>query len=144
MMAHCTSLIHSKNVLELQCELGLISSTACRHARPDHVAVTDRDSNTLSLAYAACTRLQRSRASVSRCTMVWADPSTWPNQNYDILLAFDVFSQLFSIFFLSRVLHFYLASGDDDKHRKRALTVDPVEQVHRDAFCYAAYKLVWT
>jgi hypothetical protein len=140
MMAHCPSLINSKNVLELQCGLGLVSATACKHARPEHVAVTDRDSNTLSLAYATCTRLQRSRASVSRCTMDWADPSTWPNQKYDILLASDVFSEQSSILSLIRVLQFYLASGDDDKHRKRALIVDPVEQVHRDAFCYAAHK----
>lgn len=141
MMAHCPALINSKSVMELQCGFGLVSATACKHARPEHVAVTDRDSNNLSLAYAACTRLQRSRASVSRCKMDWADPSTWPNQNYDLLLASDVLSKRSSILPLIGVLQFYLASGKDDRHRKRALIVEPVEEVrNRDAFCYAAQK----
>eukprot|EP00980_Cylindrotheca_fusiformis_P005457 scaffold1169_cov120-Cylindrotheca_fusiformis.AAC.7 len=141
MMAHCPALIESKNVLELQCGLGLVSATACKHARPDHVAVTDRDSSLLSLAYAACTRLQRSKASVSRSTMDWTDRSTWPNQKYDLLLASDILSEQSSIAPLTTVLQYYLSAGKNDRHRKRALIVDPVEQVHRDAFCYAARRV---
>ena len=69
--------------------------------------------------------------------MDWNDQSTWPNQDYSVLLASDVLHQSSSILPLTRVLKSYLSSGDDD-YRKRALIVDPVEQINRDAFCYAA------
>lgn len=139
MIAHCPSLIEGKNVLELNCGIGLISATACKHARPNHVAVSDKDPDVLALAYTSCTRLQKSRASVSRCKMDWKDKSTWPNQLYHVLLAADVLKQPTSVLPLTAVLKSYLASGDED-FRKRALIVDPVEQRNRDAFCYAANK----
>lgn len=142
LMAHCPSLIEGKNVMELNSGLGLISATACRHARPEHVAITDWDAETLSLAYFTCTRLQRPRNSVSRCRMDWSLPSTWPNQKYDVVLASDVLSDGSSILPLTQVLQYYLApsSTNGDGFRKRALIVDPIDQVHRDAFCYAADK----
>ncbi|CAJ1949283.1 unnamed protein product [Cylindrotheca closterium] len=141
MMAHCPSLIDGKSVLELNSELGLISATACRHARPEHVAVTHWDSEALSMAYATCTRLQRPKNSVSRCRMDWSLPSTWPNQKYDLVLASNVLSDDSCILPLTQVLQYYLApSSNNDEFRKRALIVDPIDQVHRDAFRYAADK----
>lgn len=142
MMAHCPSLIDGKSVMELNSGLGLISATACRHARPEHVAVTDSCPDALSMAYATCTRLQRPRSSVSRCRMDWNLPSTWPTQKYDLVLASDVLSDDSSILPLTQVLQYYLApsSNNDDEFRKRALIVDPIDQVHRDAFCFAADK----
>mmetsp|Transcript_43677 Transcript_43677/g.105350 ORF Transcript_43677/g.105350 Transcript_43677/m.105350 type:complete len:243 (-) Transcript_43677:123-851(-) len=143
MMAHCPALIEGKNVMELNSGVGLVSATACRHARPEHVAVTDWDPDALSMAYFACTRLQRPRNSVSRCRMDWSLPSTWPNQKYDLVLASDVLSDDSCILPLTQVLQYYLApsSNNDDEFRKRALIVDPIDQFHRrNAFCYAAKK----
>ena len=56
MIAHCPALIDGKNVLELGCGLGLVAATACKHARPNHVAVSDQNVDVLSLAYTTCTR----------------------------------------------------------------------------------------
>ncbi|KAL3939629.1 MAG: hypothetical protein SGBAC_005676 [Bacillariaceae sp.] len=140
MMAHCPALIKGKNVLELNSEMGLVSATACRHARPEHVAVTHWDPDALSMAYHTCTRLQKPRNPVSRCRMDWSLPSTWPNQKYDLVVASDVLSDESSIPQLTQVLQYYLAPSFDDEFRKRALIVDPIHQVHRDAFCYAAHR----
>lgn len=140
MVAHCPNLITDRNVLELGCGLGLVSATVCKHARPNHVAMTDSDRDALALAYATCTRLQRSRASVSRCNMDWSDQTTWPNQDYSLVLASDVLYEQSCILPLTRVLKHYLASSGNENSRKRALIVDPVEQVNRDAFCFAANK----
>lgn len=142
MMAHCPSLVEGKNVMELKSGLGLVSATACRHARPEHVAVTGFDEDALSLAYATCTRLQRPRASVSRCRMDWKLPSTWPNQKYDLILASDILSDDSCILPLTQVLQYYLfsSSTNDDEFRKRALIVDPIDQKYREAFCFAADK----
>jgi hypothetical protein len=139
MVAHCPSLINGRNILELGCGLGLVSATACKHARPNHVAVSDRDYGVLSLAYATCTQLQKSKASVSRCTMDWSDQRTWPNQDYNLLLASDILYEASSIVSLVNVLKHYLTSDSVD-FRKRALIVDPIEQVNRESFCYAAYR----
>lgn len=139
LIAHCPSVVEDRSILELGCGLGLVSAAVCKHARPDHVAMTDCDGSVLSMAYASCTRLNRSRASVSRSAMDWTDRSTWPAQNFDILLASDVLYEKNSILPLVNVLQNYLCKGAGDE-RKRAIIVDPVNQVNRDAFCYAADK----
>ena len=116
-----------------------MSAAACKHARPDHVAISGRDGSVLSMAYTTCTQLNRSRASVSRCTMDWMDRSTWPYQNYDVLLASNVLYEKASIIPLVNVLEFYLCNRADNTW-KQAIIVDPVNQVNRGAFCYAAHK----
>ena len=141
LIAHCPNLVNGKDVLELGCGLGLVSAAACKHARPDHVAVTDRDDDVLDMAYATCTQLQRSRASVSRTSLDWSDQSTWPSQKFDVLLASDVLYERSSILPLVNVLSYYLCqSSDDETLSKRAIIVDQSNQVNRDAFTYAAYK----
>jgi predicted nicotinamide N-methyase len=142
LIAHCPSLVDGKNVLELGCGLGAASAAACKYARPNHVALSDRDMSSLALAYASCVQLQRSRSSVSRCCMDWTDPSTWPAQDYNVLLASDVLYEKASILPLVSVLQHYLCNSDgtDEDSIKRAVIVDPVHQVNRDAFCFAAYK----
>ncbi|KAG7364480.1 lysine methyltransferase [Nitzschia inconspicua] len=139
LIAHCPSLVDGKNVLELGCGLGAASAAACKYARPNHVALSDRDKSSLALAYASCVQLQRSRSSVSRCCMDWSDPTTWPAQDYNVLLAADVLYEKASINPLVCVLQHYLCNNDDD-NAKRAVIVDPIHQVNRDAFCFAAYK----
>lgn len=140
LIAHCPSLVNGRDILELGCGLGLVSAAACKHARPHHVAVSDCDRSVLSMAYSTCTQLFRSRASVSRCTMDWSDRTTWPNQNYDVLLASDVLYEKAAVLPLVNVLQFYLCSEGEHDMPKRAILVDPVNQVNRDAFCYAAHK----
>lgn len=90
LIAHCPSFVDDLNVLELGCGFGLASAAASKHARPNHIALTDYDAHNLKRAYTSVTQLHRSKASVSRCIMNWADKTTWPNQNYDILLGSDV------------------------------------------------------
>ena len=136
LIAHCPSLTEGKSVLELGSGLGLVSAAMCKHARPEHVALSDRDSSVLSMAYASCTQLNKSRASVSRCTMDWKDSNTWPNQSYDVLIGSDILYEKSSILPLVNVMKAYLCHGGD----KSAIIVDPVNQVNRDAFCYTAQK----
>jgi hypothetical protein len=142
LIAHCPSLVEGKNVLELGCGLGAASAAACKYARPNHVALSDSDKSSLALAYASCVHLQRSTASVSRCWMNWDDPSTWPSQDYNVLLAADVLYDKASILPLVSVLQHFLrhSEGDDNGEKaKRAVIVDPINQMNRDAFCFAAY-----
>jgi hypothetical protein len=72
--------------------------------------------------------------------MDWSDRTTWPNQNYDVLLASDVLYEKAAVLPLVNVLQFYLCSEGEHDMPKRAILVDPVNQVNRDAFCYAAHK----
>jgi 16S rRNA G1207 methylase RsmC len=90
LIAHCPSFVDDLNVLELGCGFGVASAAASKHARPNHIALTDYDPDNLKRAYTSVTQLHRSEASVSRCVMNWNDKTTWPNQNYDILLGSDV------------------------------------------------------
>jgi SAM-dependent methyltransferase len=141
LIAHFPSLVDGKNVLELGCGLGAAAAAACKYARPNHVALTDRDKASLALAYASCVQLQRSRASVSRCCMDWSDPSSWPAQDYNVLLAADVLYDKANILPFVSVLQHYLCSHDSSNEKlKRAVIVDPISQVNRDAFIFAAYK----
>lgn len=143
LIAHCPSLVDGKNVLELGCGLGAASAAACKYARPNHVALSDRDKSTLALAYASCVQLQRSRSSVSRSCMDWSDPATWPAQDYNVVLAADVLYEKASILQLVSVLNHYLCNSDGSKNgdtSRRAVIVDPVNQVNRDAFSFAAYR----
>ena len=140
LIAHCPSIVDGKDVLELGCGLGAAAAAACKYSRPNHVAVTDKDKSALALAYASCVQLQRSRASVSRCVMDWKDPSSWPAQDYNVLLAADVLYDRASILPLVSVLQHYLCGGSDSEKLKRAIIVDPIGQVNRDAFVFAAFK----
>jgi hypothetical protein len=72
--------------------------------------------------------------------MDWDDQSSWPNQNYDVLLAADVLYNKATIQPLVRVLQFYLSSEGQDDKKKRALIVEPILRVNRDSFCYACQK----
>jgi predicted nicotinamide N-methyase len=140
LIAHCPALVDHRNVMELGCGLGLVSLAVAKYSRPNHLALSDRDRSVLSLAYASCTQLQRSRASISRCTLDWSDPTTWPAQDYDVVLAADVLYEKSSVLPLVQVLRHYLATDSSDGKMKRAIIVDPANQVNRDAFCYAAFK----
>lgn len=139
LIAHCPSIVDDRNVLELSSGLGMVSAVACKYSRPNHVAVTGRDKSLLSLAYASCVQLQRSRASVSRCCMDWNIPATWPKQEYDMLLAADVLCDKQCIEPLVNVIQHYLCNdiaADDTK--KQAVIVDPINQKNRQIFCYTA------
>jgi hypothetical protein len=140
LIAHCPSFVDDLNVLELGCGFGLASAAAGKHARPNHIALTDYDVNNLKRAYTSVTQLHRSKASVSRCVMNWADKTTWPNQNYDILLGSDVLREKGGILPLVDVLQNYLCSEGRGDKPKRALIVDPVNRSNRDGFCYAAFR----
>jgi hypothetical protein len=137
LLAHCPYLVDDKAVLELGCGLGLPSLAALLHANPSHVALSDRDIDTLKLGYQSCTQLNRAKASVSRSTMEWEDKTTWPKQEFDIVIGSDLLYENSSILPLIRVLKFYLR---DETTLKRALFVEPVSRVNRDAFTYAAFK----
>mmetsp|Transcript_13849 Transcript_13849/g.30993 ORF Transcript_13849/g.30993 Transcript_13849/m.30993 type:complete len:268 (-) Transcript_13849:1826-2629(-) len=138
LIAHCPSLVDERNVLELGSGLGMVSAVACKYSRPNHVAITDGDKSLLSLAYASCVQLQRSKASVSRCCMDWKEPSTWPRQEYDMLLAADVLNDKPSILPLVNVIQHYLCNEAKAGMQKQAVIVDPVNQVNRHVFCSAA------
>ena len=83
-IAH-SKIIDDHNVMELGCGLGLISAAATKHARPNHVALTDIDAKALAKAYSSCTQLNRSKASISRSVMDWENKETWPKQDYGTL-----------------------------------------------------------
>lgn len=138
LIAHCPDLVDQRNVLELGSGLGMVSAVACKYSSPNHVAVTGCDKNLLSLAYASCVQLQRSKASVSRSYMDWNKPSTWPKQEYDMLLAANVLYDKPSILPLVNVIQYYLCNEAKDGTKKQAVIVDPVNQGNRNAFCYAA------
>mmetsp|Transcript_51722 Transcript_51722/g.124832 ORF Transcript_51722/g.124832 Transcript_51722/m.124832 type:complete len:324 (+) Transcript_51722:129-1100(+) len=145
LIAHSPVLVEDRDVLELGCGLGLVSAAACKYGRPHHVALSDCNRDALGLAYASSTQLQRSRASVSRCQMTWNDPTTWPAQQYDTILASDVLYDKSNILPLVKVLQHYLCQGEarggDGMNEKRAIIVDPINQINRDAFCFAAHKV---
>lgn len=115
------------------------------YTNSNHVAIIGHDNTILSLAYASCVQLQRSKSSVSRCCMDWKEPSTWPAQEYDMLVAVDVivYDNL-SISPLVDVIRHYLYCneakvGDETKKQAQAVNVDPINQIkHRWAFCTAA------
>ncbi len=138
LIAHCPSIVNERNVLELSSGLGMVSAVACKYSTPNHVAVTGSDKSLLSLAYASCVQLQRSRASVSRCCMDWNVPATWPNQDYDMLLAANVLCDKQCIEPLVNVIQHYLCNDITDDTNKQAVIVDPVNQKNRQIFCYAA------
>uniref|UniRef100_A0A7R9ZQJ1 Calmodulin-lysine N-methyltransferase n=1 Tax=Craspedostauros australis TaxID=1486917 RepID=A0A7R9ZQJ1_9STRA len=135
-LVDCPSLVHDRNVLELDAGLGLISSAICQFTKPEHVAVTDPDTSMLRHAYRSCTQLRRPKCSVSRCVMDWQDVTTWPNQEYDMIIASDVLNLQddASLHALADVLAHYLQQCDDiedddecDILMKRAVIVDPIE-----------------
>lgn len=138
LIAHCPGLVEKRNVLELGSGLGMVSAVACKYSRPNHVAITDGDKSLLSLAYASCVQLQRSKASVSRCCMDWEQPSTWPQQEYDMLLGADILYHNASILPLVNVIQHYLCNDAKPGTRKQAVIVDPVDGVNRYAFYSAA------
>lgn len=138
LIAHCPFLVDDKSILELGCGLGLPSLAALLHANPSHVALSDRDNNVLALAYKSSTQLNRARASVSRSSMDWRETTTWPRQDFDLLIGSDVLYDKSSILPLVNVLKYYL-SGENSME-KRGLFVDPVSRINRAAFTYAAYK----
>mmetsp|Transcript_19053 Transcript_19053/g.53096 ORF Transcript_19053/g.53096 Transcript_19053/m.53096 type:complete len:251 (-) Transcript_19053:4168-4920(-) len=138
LIAHCPSLVDERNVLELGSGLGMVSAVACKYSRPNHVAITDRDKSLLSLAYASCVQLQRSKASVSRCCMDWQQPSTWPQQEYDMLLGADILHDKRSISSLVNVIQHYLCNESKPGTRRQAVIVDPVKQVNRNKFSMEA------
>lgn len=138
LLAHCPSIVNDRNVLELSSGLGMVSAVACKYSRPNHVAVTGRDKSLLSLAYASCVQFPRANASVSRCCMDWSKPATWPQQEYDVLLAADVLCDKPSILPLVNVIQYYLCNDTKDDTRKQAVIVDPVDQQNRQMFRYAA------
>ena len=138
LIAHSPGLVDERNVLELGSGLGMVSAVACKYSRANHVAITDRDKSLLSLAYASCVQLQRSKASVSRCCMDWKKPSTWPQQDYDMLLGADILHDKRSISPLVNVIQHYLCNGAKAGARKQAVIVDPVNQVNRSDFFSAA------
>eukprot|EP00529_Nitzschia_sp_RCC80_P029481 CAMPEP_0113458224 /NCGR_PEP_ID=MMETSP0014_2-20120614/9812_1 /TAXON_ID=2857 /ORGANISM="Nitzschia sp." /LENGTH=322 /DNA_ID=CAMNT_0000349741 /DNA_START=125 /DNA_END=1093 /DNA_ORIENTATION=- /assembly_acc=CAM_ASM_000159 len=144
LIAHSPVFVEDRDVLELGCGLGIVSAAACKYGRPHHVALSDCNRDALGLAYASSTQLQRSRASVSRCQMTWNDPTTWPAQQYDTILASDVLYDKSNILPLVKVLQHYLCQGEarggDGTNQKRAIIVDPINQINRDAFCFAAHK----
>jgi len=143
LIAHCPTIVDNKRVLELGCGLGLPSVAALLHANPAHVALSDRDTRVLSLAYKSSTQLNRARASVSRSTIEWTDETSWPQQEFDILIGSDLLYERQSVPNLVRVLKNYLKDHDDADHSivgKRALLVDPVGRPNRDVFTYAAFK----
>jgi hypothetical protein len=72
--------------------------------------------------------------------MDWSKPQSWPAQEYDVILAADVLYEKSDILPLVNVLHHYLCDDLTGRKLKRAVIVDPVSQVNRDAFCFAAYK----
>jgi hypothetical protein len=72
--------------------------------------------------------------------MDWKDPSSWPAQDYNVLLAADVLYDKASILPLVSVLQHYLCGDDNYNELKRAVIVDPLGQVNRDAFVFAAFK----
>ena len=141
LISHCPSFVEDRNVLTLQCS-GLVSAAACKHGRPNHVCVANSNLDELAQVYGGCTQLHRSRASVSRCHMLWNDPSTWPNQKYDVLLASDVLQNRDDIGSLVQLLQSYLTDDMQMEHEKakRALLVDPISRANRDVFCTAAFR----
>jgi len=138
LIAHCPNLVNERNVLELSSGLGMVSAVACKYSRPNHVAITDHDKSLLALAYASCVELQRSKASVSRCHMDWSEPSTWPQQKYDMVLAANVLNDKQNIVPLVNVIQYYLCNDDKCGTRKQAVIVDPINQINRHLFCDAA------
>ena len=138
LIAHSPGLVDERNVLELGSGLGMVSAVACKYSRANHVAITDRDKSLLSLAYASCVQLQRSKASVSRCCMDWKTPSTWPQQEYDMLLGADILHDKRNILPLVNVIQYYLCNEANLGTRKQAVIVDPVNQVNRNVFFTAA------
>jgi len=140
LIAHCPFFVDDKRVLELGCGLGLPSLAALLHANPSHVALSDKDTGVLSLAYKSSTQLNRARASVSRSTIEWADKATWPRQEFDILIGSDILYVPSSILPLVQVLKHYLHEDDEELPTKRALLVDPISRTNRAAFTYAAFR----
>lgn len=138
LIAHCPFLVDDKSILELGCGLGLPSLAALLHANPSHVALSDRDNAVLALAYKSSTQLNRARASVSRSSMDWSEKTTWPRQDFDLLIGSDVLYEKASILPLVRVLKHYLSG--ENSIGKRALFVDPVSRINRASFTYAAFK----
>jgi predicted nicotinamide N-methyase len=139
LIVHRPFMVSEKRVLELGCGLGLPSLAALLHANPAHVALSDRDTRVLSLAYKSSTQLNRARASVSRSTIEWADETTWPQQEFDILMGSDLLYERKSVPHLVRVLRNYL-QDNDGKVGKQAVLVDPVGRSNRDIFTYAVFK----
>lgn len=138
LIAHCPFMVNDKRILELGCGLGLPSLAALLHASPSHVALSDRDSQVLSLAYKSSTQLNRTRASVSRATIEWTDDSTWPKQDFDLVMGSDLLYERQSVPHLVRVLTNFLL--DEGATGKQAIIVDPVGRRNRDVFMYAAFK----
>ncbi|KAL3925064.1 MAG: hypothetical protein SGILL_000655 [Bacillariaceae sp.] len=61
-------------------------------------------------------------------------------QDYNVLLAADVLYDKASVLPFVNVLKHYLCTPNGSEKLRRAVIVDPVRQVNRDAFVYAAFK----
>jgi len=116
LLVHCPSFVNNKNVLELGCGLGLVSATICQHTQPSRVTITDMDSSVLNKAHQSCSLyLPSQNLNVSKQIMDWNDKSTWPHEEFDVLLATDVLYDTKSIQPFVNVLQYYLLMHNNNE-----------------------------
>eukprot|EP00536_Pseudo-nitzschia_multiseries_P014029 jgi/Psemu1/310538/fgenesh1_kg.648_\ len=72
--------------------------------------------------------------------MDWKKPSTWPQQEYDMLLGADILYDKRSILPLVNVMQHYLCNEAKPGTRRQAVIVDPVKQVNRNRFSMEAQR----
>lgn len=132
LIAHCPSLVKNKSVLEIGSGLGLCGCVAAA-AGASRVVMTDVDGDMLRLAAASANA--NGSANVETMTLDWGQRESWPDGEFDVVIAADVLYDGDAAAAVAGVAGRCLRGGGSGS---MAIVCDPAQRTHRGTFAEEA------
>lgn len=132
LIAHCPSLVKNKSVLEIGSGLGLCGCVAAA-AGARRVVMTDVDGDMLRLAAASANA--NGSANVETMTLDWGQRESWPDGEFDVVIAADVLYDGDAAAAVAGVAGRCLRGGGVGS---MAIVCDPAQRTHRGTFAEEA------
>lgn len=132
LIAHCPSLVKNKSVLEIGSGLGLCGCVAAA-AGARRVVMTDVDGDMLRLAAASANA--NGSANVETMTLDWGQRESWPDGEFDVVIAADVLYDGDAAAAVAGVAGRCLRGGGSGS---MAIVCDPAQRTHRGTFAEEA------
>lgn len=132
LIAHCPSLVKNKSVLEIGSGLGLCGCVAAA-AGARRVVMTDVDGDMLRLAAASANA--NGSANVETMTLDWGQRESWPDGEFDVVIAADVLYDGDAAAAVAGVAGRCLRGGGVGS---MAIVCDPAQRIHRGTFAEEA------